>query len=78
VKDANQPNARPMDWVTLNTFGDSDSANIAKLQLDDAGIPYYLDNETAAVTLWYMQTCHRRSEAARASRTAWGGKAPPN
>jgi hypothetical protein len=42
-------------WVTIRTFGNAEQAHLVKLQLDDAGIPSYIDNENTGTTLWYAQ-----------------------
>ena len=42
-------------WMRIASFGDADTAHVARLQLDAEDIPNYLDNENVATLLWYMQ-----------------------
>jgi Putative prokaryotic signal transducing protein len=43
-------------WVTLASYSDSASANLARQQLESEEIPCYVDNENTASVLWYMQS----------------------
>ena len=50
-----QSTQQPVNWITVTSFPDPGTAHVAKLQLDDAEIPNYLDNEYSASTLWHIQ-----------------------
>ena len=47
--------SEPVKWMRIASFGDAETAHVARLQLDAEDIPNFLDNENVATLLWYMQ-----------------------
>ncbi len=52
---AERRKSSPTKWTTVTTFADAGTANVAKLRLERAEIPCYLDDENTAMTLWHVQ-----------------------
>lgn len=47
--------ARHDKWVVVRSYGDAPSAHLARMQLERAGIPSYIENENVCQMLWYVQ-----------------------
>ncbi len=42
-----------VDWVTVATFGESVAAHVARLKLENEGIPVFIADENIGVALWH-------------------------
>lgn len=43
----------PIDWVTVATFGESAAAHVARLKIENEGIPVFIADENIGVALWH-------------------------
>jgi hypothetical protein len=44
---------KPIDWVTIATFGDSGPAHLARLRLERADIPVFIADENIGTVAWH-------------------------
>src|SRR6478609_8075277 len=51
--DAAGGEGKRVDWVTVATFGESAAAHVARLKLENEGIPVFIADENIGVALWH-------------------------